>query len=143
MCQLGCQVGEPSPACSVHELNALERSPLMIFVHHHPPGELLILSGRQNDTIAKRRGIIMNIALKLSALSLAGLLIAGCSSNQYQEETSTRLSANENAAARAQSTADEANRKADEALAAAQRAQQTADEANERALRMLEKASRK
>lgn len=91
----------------------------------------------------QQRGITMNTALKLSALSLAALLAVGCSSNQYQEETSSRLSANENAAARAQSTADEANRKAEEALAAAQRAQQTADEANERALRMLERASRK
>lgn len=85
----------------------------------------------------------MNIVLKLSALSLAAMLTIGCSTNQHQAETNTRLSANENATARAQSTADEANRKADEALMAAKRAQQTADEANERALRMLEKASRK
>lgn len=85
----------------------------------------------------------MKTLMKLSALPLAALLLAGCASNQYSEETTARLSANENAAARAQSTADEANRKADEALAAAKRAQQTADEANERALRMLERASRK
>ncbi len=85
----------------------------------------------------------MNTALKFSALSLVALLAVGCSSNQYQAETNTRLSANENATARAQSTADEANRKANEALTAAKRAQQTADEANERALRMLDKASRK
>lgn len=85
----------------------------------------------------------MNTVLKLSALSLVALLAVGCSSNQYQTETNARLSANENATARAQSTADEANRKADEALMAAKRAQQTADEANERALRMLDKASRK
>lgn len=85
----------------------------------------------------------MKTALKFSALSLAVLLAAGCAGNQHHEEITTRLSANENAAARAQSSADEANRKADEALAAAQRAQQTADEANERALRMLERTSRK
>lgn len=85
----------------------------------------------------------MKTALKLSALPLAALLLVGCAGNQHHEETVSRLSANENAAARAQSTADEANRKADEALAAAQRAQQTADEANERALRMLERTSRK
>ncbi len=85
----------------------------------------------------------MKTALKLSALSMAALLAVGCASNKGYEETSARLSANENAAARAQSTAEEANRKAEEALAAAQRAQQTADEANERALRMLERSSRK
>ncbi|MFA5677657.1 MAG: Lpp/OprI family alanine-zipper lipoprotein [Pseudomonas sp.] len=85
----------------------------------------------------------MKTLLKLSALPLAVLLMAGCAGNQSYEETNGRLSANENAAARAQSTADEANRKAEQALAAAQRAQQTADEANERALRMLERASRK
>lgn len=85
----------------------------------------------------------MKTLLKLSALPLAALLLAGCAGSQHHDETISRLSANENAAARAQSTADEANRKADEALAAAQRAQQTADEANERALRMLERASRK
>ena len=85
----------------------------------------------------------MKTALKLSALSMAALLAVGCASNKGYEETSARLSANENAAARAHSTADEANRKAEEALAAAQRAQQTADEANERALRMLERSSRK
>lgn len=85
----------------------------------------------------------MKTALKLSALSMAALLAVGCASNKGYEETSARLSANENAAARAQSTADEANRKAEEALAAAKRAQQTADEANERALRMLERSSRK
>lgn len=77
----------------------------------------------------------MKTVVKLSALSLAALLAAGCAGNQHHEETTARLSANENAAARAQSSADEAT--------AAQRAQQTADEANERALRMLERTSRK
>ena len=85
----------------------------------------------------------MKTALKLSALPLAALLLVGCAGNQHHEDTISRLSANENATARAQSSADEANRKADEALAGAQRAQQTADEANERALRMLERTSRK
>lgn len=66
---------------------------------------------------------------------------AGCSS--VSKETEARLTATEDAAARAQARADEAYRKADDALAAAQKAQQTADEANERALRMLDKASRK
>ncbi|MFB8829134.1 Lpp/OprI family alanine-zipper lipoprotein [Azotobacter sp. CWF10] len=79
----------------------------------------------------------MNNALKISALTLAALLAAGCSS--ASKETEARMTATEDAAARAQARADEAYRKADEALAAAQRAQQTADEANERALRMLEK----
>lgn len=85
----------------------------------------------------------MKTLLKLSALPLAALLLAGCAGNQHHEEVTSRLSANENATARAQQTADEANQRAQDALAAAQRAQQTADEANERALRMLERASRK
>lgn len=82
----------------------------------------------------------MTNVLKFSALALAAVLATGCSSSS---EIESRLTANEDAAARAQARADEAYRKADEALAAAQKAQQTADEANERALRMLEKASKK
>ncbi|PKM05452.1 MAG: hypothetical protein CVV16_00980 [Gammaproteobacteria bacterium HGW-Gammaproteobacteria-6] len=85
----------------------------------------------------------MTSTLKLSAVALAALLAVGCSNTQQLQETSARLSANETATARAQARADEAYRKAEEALAAAQRAQQSADEANERALRMLENASRK
>ena len=84
----------------------------------------------------------MKTALKVSAVALAALVAAGCS-NSMEKELSARVAANENATASAQARADEAYRKADEALAAAQRAQQTADEANERALRMLDKASRK
>ena len=87
------------------------------------------------------KGNTMNNVLKFSALALAAVLATGCSS--MSKETEARLTATEDAAARAQARADEAYRKADEALAAAQKAQQTADEANERALRMLEKASRK
>lgn len=87
------------------------------------------------------RGTPMNNVLKLSAIALAAVLATGCSS--MSKETEARLTATEDASARAQARADEAYRKADEALAAAQKAQQTADEANERALRMLEKASRK
>ncbi len=83
----------------------------------------------------------MNNVLKFSALALAAVLATGCSS--VSKETEARLTATEDAAARAQARADEAYRKADDALAAAQKAQQTADEANERALRMLDKASRK
>ena len=69
----------------------------------------------------------MNNVLKFSALALAAVLATGCSS--VTKETEARLTATEDAAARAQARADEAYRKA--------------DEANERALRMLEKASRK
>lgn len=87
------------------------------------------------------KGNTMNNVLKFSALALAAVLATGCSS--HSKETEARLTATEDAAARAQARADEAYRKADEALGAAQKAQQTADEANERALRMLEKASRK
>jgi type IV secretory pathway VirJ component len=87
------------------------------------------------------KGNTMNNVLKFSALALAAVLATGCSS--VSKETEARLTATEDAAARAQARADEAYSKADEALAAAQKAQQTADEANERALRMLEKASRK
>ena len=87
------------------------------------------------------KGNTMNNVLKISALTLAAILATGCSS--MSKETEARLTATEDAAARAQARADEAYRKADEALVAAQKAQQTADEANERALRMLEKASRK
>ncbi|MFS0826608.1 Lpp/OprI family alanine-zipper lipoprotein [Pseudomonas phoenicis] len=84
----------------------------------------------------------MNNVLKLSGLALAAILATGCSSS-VTKETEARLTATEDAAARSQARADEAYRKADDALAAAQKAQQTADEANERALRMLDKASRK
>jgi hypothetical protein len=87
------------------------------------------------------KGNTMNNVLKFSALALAAVLATGCSS--MSKETEARLTATEDAAARAQARADEAYRKADEAMAAAQKAQQTADEANERALRMLDKASRK
>ena len=62
----------------------------------------------------------MNNALKFSALALAAVLATGCSS--ASKETEARLTATEDAAARSQARADEAN---------------------ERALRMLEKASRK
>ena len=77
----------------------------------------------------------MNNVLKFSALALAAVLATGCS-NSMTKESEARLTATEDAAARAQARADEAYSKADEA-------QQTADEANERALRMLERASRK
>jgi hypothetical protein len=86
------------------------------------------------------KGNVMNNALKFSALALAAVLATGCSSTK---ELDARVTANENAAARAQARADEAYSKADQALTAAQKAQKTADEANERALRMLDKASRK
>ncbi|KAA0693509.1 hypothetical protein DT594_14060 [Halopseudomonas laoshanensis] len=86
----------------------------------------------------------MKQILNVSAVALAAVLVAGCSSHtQFQEETTSRLSAAETSAARAQARADEAYRKAEEAMAAAMRAQQSADEANERAMRMLDKASRK
>ena len=62
----------------------------------------------------------MNNVLKFSALALAAVLATGCSS--VSKETEARLTATEDAAARSQARADEAN---------------------ERALRMLEKASRK
>jgi hypothetical protein len=88
------------------------------------------------------KGIAMNNVLKFSALALAAVLATGCSSGATKE-SEARLTATEDASARAQARADEAYRKADEAMAAAQKAQQTADEANERALRMLDKASRK
>ena len=83
----------------------------------------------------------MNNVLKFSALALAAVLATGCSS--HHREIEARVTATEDAAARAQARADAAYSKADSAMAAAQKAQQTADEANERALRMLEKASRK
>jgi len=88
------------------------------------------------------KGNKMNNVLKFSALALTAVLATGCS-NSMTKESEARLTATEDAAARAQARADEAYSKADEALAAAQKAQQTADEANERALRMLERASRK
>ena len=58
----------------------------------------------------------MNNVLKFSALALAAVLATGCSS--MSKETESRLTATEDAAARAQARADEAYRKADEALAA-------------------------
>lgn len=61
----------------------------------------------------------MNNVLKFSALALAAVLATGCSS--VSKETEARLTATEDAAARAQARADEAYRKADDALAAAQR----------------------
>ncbi|EQM77819.1 Major outer membrane lipoprotein [Stutzerimonas stutzeri MF28] len=88
------------------------------------------------------KGNTMNNVLKFSALAFAAVLATGCS-NSMTKESEARLTATEDAAARAQARADEAYSKADEALQAAQKAQQTADEANERALRMLERASRK
>lgn len=89
------------------------------------------------------KGIEMKTTLTLTAAALAALLLTGCSNTQHHEQTTARLSATETATARAQARADEAYRKAEEALAAAQRAQQSADEANERARRMLDQASRK
>lgn len=88
------------------------------------------------------KGNAMNNVLKFSALALAAALATGCS-NTLTQEAESRLTATEDAAARAQARADEAYSKAEEALAAAAKAQQAADEANERALRMLERASRK
>lgn len=85
----------------------------------------------------------MNTVLKFSTLALAAALAAGCSNNMPREEAESRLTATEDAAARAQARADEAYSRADASMAAARQAQQTADEANERALRMLERASRK
>ena len=61
----------------------------------------------------------MNNVLKFSALALAAVLATGCSS--VSKETEARLTATEDAAARSQARADEAYRKADEALAAAQK----------------------
>ncbi|MBE0959006.1 hypothetical protein IH773_27030, partial [Escherichia coli] len=48
--------------------------------------------------------------LKFSALALAAVLATGCSS--HSKETEARLTATEDAAARAQARADEAYRKA-------------------------------
>jgi hypothetical protein len=67
------------------------------------------------------KGNKMNNVLKFSALALAAVLATGCS-NSMTKESEARLTATEDAAARAQARADEAN---------------------ERALRMLERASRK
>ncbi|MDZ4337223.1 MAG: outer membrane lipoprotei OprI, partial [Pseudomonas sp.] len=55
----------------------------------------------------------MNNVLKFSALALAAVLATGCSS--ISKETEARLTATEDAAARAQARADEAYRKADDA----------------------------
>mgnify|MGYP001195756427 CR=1 FL=1 len=84
----------------------------------------------------------MKTFTKLAAVSLVALMATGCS-NKWQSETDTRVSANEEAAARAQARADEAYTRATEALNTAKQAQRSADEANERANRMLERASRK
>ena len=81
------------------------------------------------------KGNTMNNVLKFSALAFAAVLATGCS-NSMTKESEARLTATEDASARAQARADEAYSRADEALQAAQ-------EANERALRMLERASRK
>lgn len=83
----------------------------------------------------------MKTFLKFSALALAATLAVGCTS--VTKEQAAREAVTNEAVATAQSRADAAFSKADEALVAAQKAQQTADESNERALRMLEKSSRK
>jgi hypothetical protein len=83
----------------------------------------------------------MNTFVKFSALALAAAIASGCSSQT--KEQAALLTATNEAVAIAQARADEAFKKADEALVAAQKAQQTADESNERAIRMLEKSSRK
>jgi len=85
----------------------------------------------------------MKAAVSLTAVALAALLATGCANTRHHDETVSRLTASESAAAAAQARADEAYRKAEEALAAAQRAQQSADEANELYVRMFECASRK
>lgn len=51
----------------------------------------------------------MNNALKFSALALAAVLATGCSSS-HTKEGEARLTATEDAAARAQARADEAYR---------------------------------
>ena len=84
----------------------------------------------------------MKTFTKLAAVSLVALMATGCS-NKWQEQMDTRVSANEEAAARAQARADEAFVRATDAFSIAQQAQATANEANERANRMLERASRK
>ena len=68
----------------------------------------------------------MNNVLKFSALALAAVLATGCSS--VSKETEARLTATEDAAARAQARADEAYRKADEALACLLYTSDAADE---------------
>lgn len=80
----------------------------------------------------------MKNLLKVATLSLVTGLAVGCTSQQYQEETTARLTAAEKAAATAQARADEAHSKAEEAMVAAQRAQQNAQEANARAMRIIE-----
>lgn len=82
----------------------------------------------------------MKYLFSVSAIAVSAVLAAGCTSAQYQEETTSRLTVAETAAARAQARADEAYTQAQEALATAKRAQQSADEANERALRLLEES---
>ncbi|MGM4838996.1 hypothetical protein NBA59_23040 [Salmonella sp. NW1263] len=72
----------------------------------------------------------MNNVLKFSALALAAVLATGCSS--VSKETEARLTATEDAAARAQARADEAYRKADDALAAAQKAQRSCQQRRRR-----------
>lgn len=83
----------------------------------------------------------MKTFIKFSALAMAAAIAAGCSSSS--KEQLAMQTANMEAITIAQSRADEAYQKADQALVAAQKAQQTADESNERAVRMLEKSSRK
>jgi hypothetical protein len=83
----------------------------------------------------------MKTMFKFAALALTAALATGCSS--VSKEEAERQAVTDTAIATAQSRADGAFSKAEEALAAAQKAQQTADDANERALRMLEKSSRK
>ena len=82
----------------------------------------------------------MKYLFTASAAVISTVLATGCTHAQYQEETTSRLTVAETAAARAQARADEAYSQAQEALATAKRAQQSADEANERALRLLEEA---
>ena len=61
------------------------------------------------------KGNTMNNVLKFSALAFAAVLATGCS-NSMTQEGEARLTATEDAAARAQARADEAYSKADEAL---------------------------
>ena len=65
----------------------------------------------------------MRNALQISAITLAALLAAGCSTNNQQaQQMEARLSATETSVARAHARADEAYRMAEEAMAAAQTA---------------------
>lgn len=62
----------------------------------------------------------MNNVLKLSTLALVATLTTGCSS--HSEEIEARLTATEDVAARARARADEAYRRANEALGATREA---------------------